>query len=76
MTHASCPDCRLRFRPATAAYLHRCPTCDKPLKALDGLDAAVGFRLFRPEEDPHTLPLAVAVSMPVPDGHRLQSQWE
>ena len=66
MIHAMCPDCRLRFTPAAAAYLPSCPTCGEPLQPLDGL-AAVGFRLFGLDDAPHSLPQAAAVSMPIPD---------
>jgi hypothetical protein len=31
------------------------------------MDRMVGFRLFRLEDVPHSLPEAVAVSIPVPD---------
>ena len=67
MTHACCPDCRLRFTPAAAAGLPSCPLCGEPLQPLEGLAGAVGLRLFRPEEAPDSLPHAVAVAMPVPD---------
>ena len=66
MIHASCPDCRLRFTPGAAAYLPACPTCGEPLQPLGGLDGAVGFRLFRPDDAPHALPQAVVVAMPIP----------
>lgn len=69
MTHASCPDCRLRFTPAAAAYLPSCNTCGQPLQLLDGLDAAVGFRLFGLDDVPHSLPQAVAVATPTPGPH-------
>ena len=39
----------------------------RPLLLLQG---AVGFRLFRLEDVPHSLPQAVAVSIPVPDPDR------
>jgi len=67
VTRAACPDCRLRFTVASAAYLPACPGCGEPLQALDRADAAVGFRLFKPEVNPSPLPDAVAVSMPNPD---------
>ena len=67
MTHASCPDCRLRFTPAAAAYLQSCPSCGAPLQSMDGLAGAVGFRLFGPDEATDSAPHAVAVSMPAPD---------
>jgi NAD-dependent SIR2 family protein deacetylase len=64
MTHATCSECRLRFIPALAAYLPSCPTCGQPLQPLDGIDAALGFRLFRPEDGLHELPQAAAIAMP------------
>jgi hypothetical protein len=67
VTRAACPDCRLRFTVAAAAYLPACPGCGEPLQALNRADAVVGFRLFKPEISPPSLPGAVAVSMPVPD---------
>jgi hypothetical protein len=67
MIYPSCPDCRLRFSPADAAYLTICPKCGEPLQSAVGLAGALGFRLFRPGDVPHSLPEAVAVSMPVPD---------
>jgi hypothetical protein len=66
MTQASCPDCRLRFTPAAAAYLPACPTCGEPLQALSRLDEAVGFRLFDPDDAPHSRPQAIAVALPTP----------
>jgi hypothetical protein len=67
MTNVCCPDCRLRFTPAAAAYLVACPECGEPPKALAGLERVVGFRLFTVEDAPHSLPEAVAVSIPIPD---------
>jgi hypothetical protein len=67
MTHACCPDCRLRF-DAAAAHLPACPQCGAKLQASPGLEGAVGFRLFKSEDFPHiSLPEAVTVSMPIPD---------
>jgi hypothetical protein len=66
MTHVCCPDCQLRFTPAAAAYLVACPECGEPPKALASLEGVVGFRLFR-WDVPHSLPEAVAVSIPIPD---------
>lgn len=67
MTRACCPDCRLRFTPAAAAYLVACPRCGEPLRTPTGLEGAVGFRLFRVEDVPHSLPEAGAVSIPIDD---------
>jgi hypothetical protein len=67
MTHASCHHCRLRFTPATAAYLPACPECGAPLAHLAGLEGIVGFRLFEPKDPAYSLPEAAAASMPIPD---------
>jgi hypothetical protein len=67
MTHACCPNCRLRFTPAAAAYLSACPECGEPPHPSLGLEGVVGFRLFRLEDVPHSLPEALAVSIPIPD---------
>jgi hypothetical protein len=67
MTHASCPDCRLRFPPAVAAYLPACPACGEALQHLARLDQAVGFRLYRLDDVQHSLPEAVEMAMPTSD---------
>ena len=66
MTHLCCPDCRLRFTPAAAAHLGACPDCGEPLRA-SSLRGTVGFRIVTLEDVPHSLPQAVAVSIPIPD---------
>ncbi len=66
MTRVSCPDCRLRFTPAEAACLPACPTCGGALQTLSGPAGAVGFRLYQPDNIPHSLPDAVAVAIPIP----------
>ena len=66
MTHASCPDCRLRFAPAMTAALPACPECGEPLQALGALDQAVGLRLFHPDDPLHGLAEAIAAAMPLP----------
>jgi hypothetical protein len=66
MTHLCCPICRLRFTPAAAAYVGACPDCGEPVRR-SNLRDTVGFRLFRLEDIPRSLPEAVAVSIPVPD---------
>jgi hypothetical protein len=65
MTHLCCPRCRLRFTPAAAAHLVACPECGEPPRA-SSLQGTVGFRIFRLEDVPHSLPQAVAVSIPIP----------
>jgi hypothetical protein len=67
MTHVGCPNCRLRFASAAAAYLVACPECGRPPQPIAGAEGIVGFRLFVPEDLPHELPEAVAVSIPIPD---------
>ena len=61
-----CPECRLRFSLAAAACLPACPECGEPLQALDGLERAVGLRLFSLDDAPYSLPEAVAVAIPIP----------
>ena len=73
MTHATCPDCRLRFTPAAAAYLPACPTCGGPLQPLNRPDGAVGFRLFAPNDAPDSLAQAIALAMPTPTPPTRQS---
>ncbi len=73
MTHLLCPECKLRFAPAAAAYLPACPTCGKPLQRMSGPGEAVGFRLFEPDDGQQSLPEAVAVALPPPDPHAGQS---
>jgi hypothetical protein len=72
MKRACCPNCRLRFRPATAAELAACPRCGDPLQRL-ALEEGLGFRLFGVEDTPQPLPEAIAVSMPIPDPGRERS---
>lgn len=66
MTNACCPDCRLRFAPAATAHLPACPACGAPLQQLAGPAGALGYRLFRLEDAPYSLPEAIAVSVPIP----------
>lgn len=66
MTHLCCPHCRLRFTPAAEAYLAACPECGEPPQLIAGLERTFGFRLVGPEDPPHQLPHAVAVSLSVP----------
>jgi len=70
MNHACCASCRIRFTAAAAAYLTACPICGEPPQPLDQLAGAVGYRLFKLENVPPTLPAAVAVSMPIPKEER------
>jgi hypothetical protein len=67
MTQPCCPRCRLRFTPAAGAYLTACPECGEPPQLIADLERTFGFRLVGPEDLPHELPHAIAVSNPVPD---------
>lgn len=66
MMHVGCARCRLRFTPAAAAYLARCPECDQPPQPILGAQAVLGFRLFLIEDAPQQVPEAVAVTIPKP----------
>ena len=65
MTPVCCPSCRLRFTPAAAAYLVTCPECGGPPERIVSFEQVLGFRLFGPQDIPHSMPQAVAVSIPV-----------
>ena len=73
MTPVCCPSCRLRFTPAAVAYIPMCPECGGPLERIASLERAVGFRMFGPHDMPHSLPAAVAVSIPAPESSRARS---
>ena len=72
VTQLCCPACRLRFTPAAAAYVVACPECGDPPQPIASLERTVGFRLVGPEDLPHDLPYATAVSitLPVPGARR------
>jgi hypothetical protein len=65
VTHSCCPECRLRFSPAVAAYLTVCPVCGEPTQPLATLAGAVGYGLFAPEDN-LALPEAIEISIPIP----------
>jgi hypothetical protein len=64
-----CPECRLRFTPAASAFVESCPECDRVLQSVTNPRAVVGFRLLRLDTLPPAVtdPIAVAVSLPLPD---------
>ena len=67
MTHVCCPRCRLRFTPAAAAYITACPECGDAPQPIASLECSVGLRLVGPEDLPHELPYATAISMTFPE---------
>jgi hypothetical protein len=67
MTHACCPRCRLRFTPAAAAYITACPECGESPQPIASGECTFGFRLVGPEDLPHELPHATAVSITFPE---------
>lgn len=67
MGQLCCPNCRLRFTPAAAAYIVACPECDEPPRPIASLERALGFRLVGPEDLPHELPYVAARSVVLPE---------
>ena len=65
-SHLCCPHCRLRFTPAAASYIIACPECGDSPKPIASLEVTFGFRVLGPEELPHELPYASAVSIACP----------
>jgi hypothetical protein len=66
MTHASCPDCRLRFSAGAAAYLVVCSNCGGPVHITNSPAEVFGYRLEHPSVAASSLGEAVAVAMPLP----------
>jgi hypothetical protein len=52
MTHASCPDCALRFAAAVAAHMQSCPMCGAPLQLAVPACDLLGHQLYL-EPPPH-----------------------
>ena len=73
MAPVCCPSCRLRFTPAAMAYIAMCPECGGTLERIASFERAVGFRLFGPQDVPHSPPEAVAVSIPVAESSGARS---
>jgi hypothetical protein len=59
MTHVTCPGCQLRFAPAAAAPLQRCPFCGGSLATVAG-QHTVGYQLVDVVVGLGALPQAVA----------------
>jgi hypothetical protein len=64
--HVCCPRCRLRFTPPVAAAIARCPECGDSPQPIASLELTFGFRVIGPEDLPHELPYATAVSVALP----------
>jgi hypothetical protein len=65
-THLCCLRCRVRFTPAAAASISACPECGDPPELIASLERTFGFRLLGPDDLPHELPYATAVSIALP----------
>jgi hypothetical protein len=66
MTHVCCPGCRLRFTGAVAARLLDCPDCGEPLQPVVSAQRVLGFRLLCDDDRCESLPVALAVALPIP----------
>jgi hypothetical protein len=73
MTNLCCPRCRLRFTPAAAAYIVACPECGDPPQPIVGREHTLCFLLVGPEDLPHELPYATAVSIAFTEPGRARS---
>jgi hypothetical protein len=73
MTNVCCHRCRLRFTPAAAAYIIACPECGDPPQPNASRERTLGFRLVGPEDLPHELPYAIAVSIALAQPGRARS---
>ena len=65
-TRLCCSHCRIRFTPAAAAYIVRCPECGDSPQPIASLELTFGFRVIGPGDLPHELPYATAVSIALP----------
>ena len=65
MTHACCPDCRLRLVSAAPVAASSCPGCGRPMAGISAAES-IGYRLV--DVEPLPLAAAVAVALPVPPG--------
>src|SRR3954471_10472811 len=65
MTQVCCPSCGLRFARAAAAYLVACPSCGEPPQPVPSAEHVLGFRLVSDDDRSDSLPVAVAVALPL-----------
>jgi hypothetical protein len=67
MTHACCPDCRLRVITASPADAPSCPGCSQPMVGVPAAES-LGCRLVNDQPRPLAAAVAAAVALPVPPG--------
>ncbi len=65
MTHACCPDCRLRVTTASPGDALSCPGCREPMVRTAAAES-IGFRLANVQSLPSSAVVAAAVALPVP----------
>ena len=63
MTHACCPDCRLRAVSAFPADAPSCPGCGESMTGITAAES-LGYRLV--DVEPLPVAAAVAAALPVP----------
>ena len=61
MTHACCPDCRLRVLSTCPADATSCPGCSQPMAQISAAES-IGYRLV----DVPPLPVAAAAAVALP----------
>ena len=67
MTHACCPDCRLRLILAVPTDAPSCPECHAPMVRAPAAES-LGCRLVTTEPDFAATAAAAAMTVPVPPG--------
>ncbi len=67
MTHACCPDCRLRVKTASPGDAPSCPGCREPMVRTAAAES-IGFQLV--DVLPSSAAVAAAVALPVPPDPR------
>ena len=65
MTHACCPDCRLRLTTASTAGPLPCPACGRPLEPASAADV-LGWPLMRTPPAMSSAAIAAALALPDP----------
>jgi Zn finger protein HypA/HybF involved in hydrogenase expression len=65
MTHACCPECRLRVATASPADAPSCPECRQPMVRISAVEG-LGLRLVTPEHTSLSAAVAAAMTLPLP----------